>query len=136
MWLFTTKGFISVVEDMEHPGNLLVRGRFKGDIPKIFPGVKEQYTRNRDYRYRASLSREKVATRIAELLIDIDYPNFKDACPDDRHTIHSQVWATMYNAQNRHDRRSRPKRVKVPSLNAPDIYDFSNSFFDFRSEKF
>lgn len=134
MWLFTTKGFVSVVEDYERPGNLLVRGRFKGDIPKIFPDVKEQYTRNRDYRYRASLPRETVAARIAELLLAINYPNFKDACPDDRHALHGQVWGTMYNAQNKQDRRARPKRGKAPPLNAPDLYDFPNSesFFDFR----
>ena len=116
MWLFTTKGFISVVEDYERPDNLLVRGRFKGDIPQIFPGVKETYTRNRDYRYRASLPRETVAARFAELITKIDYPNFKDACPANRHDINASVWGMMYNAQNRMDRR-KPKSKQYEYYN-------------------
>ena len=36
MWIFTDKGFLSVVEDWSYPGRLLVGNRYEGDIEHRF----------------------------------------------------------------------------------------------------
>ena len=129
MWLFHPLGFASIVEDLEAPGNLLVRGRVAGDLERLFPGHgRPQVTPDRDYRYRMSLPRELVAERLAELALDeIDYPNFKDACPDDRHLPYLRVWTAMHELQQeriagaprsggkRRKRKGRPSEL--------DLYD-------------
>ena len=101
MWIFATKGFVSIVDG--GPDLLVARARFKGDLEKLFPAADGavQCTPRRDYRYRVTMSREYAATVVANLLRDIDYPNFKDACPRDRHPPYLRVWAVMDEAQER-----------------------------------
>jgi hypothetical protein len=115
MWVYTTKGFYSIVKDETHSGNLLVRSRFHGDIEKLIPDAKVIVTLARDYLYRASVPKATVAAALIQNVLDIDYPNFKDAVlDDDRHEAYGEVWATMYHA----GLGSLHKR-KLPSLRDP-----------------
>ena len=108
MWIFTTSGFVSVVADTERPGNLLVRGRFRGDLERMFPGNRVRRTPKRDYPYRISVSREVVGNFLwNEAVTQVIYPNFKDAVPKKRASIYTRVWAMMASAGD--VLRRRPK---------------------------
>lgn len=103
MWVFTTKGFYSIVESGT-PEYMVVRSRFRGDIEKLFPDnedVEVFVTPERDYLYRAVVHRNTVQIAIANCVTDIDYPNFKDAVLDGRrHPAYGDVWYTMYRASD------------------------------------
>ncbi len=82
MWIFTNKGFLSVVRHSDKPGVLVVRSRFKGHIEKIFPKAQVIEDGTRDYKFRTELPVREVARVISRLVAEINYPNFKDSLSD------------------------------------------------------
>lgn len=79
MWIFTRKGFLSIVQHNDKSDILIVRSRFKGHIERIFGDlVKVQKDTGTDYEYRIEIQKEKVAEVMAGLIDNIDYGNFKD----------------------------------------------------------
>ncbi len=130
MWIFHPLGFASVVADFDNISNLLVRGRFKGDLEKLFPGYKVETTPQRDYRFRISIPREAVALRYTELMAGITYDNFKDACPKDRQETYMTVWHTMWSAAMQKLRIPKKKKKSAKKYN--DYFDWRfDSSFDF-----
>lgn len=108
MWIFTSTGFLSVVQDQAARGDaLMVRGRFKGDVERFLnpPGLKlpkvvERMTPHADYRFRASVHRGRFEQCLLEQVERIDYPNFKDSIKATfRKTAAMRVWSTMNAAQ-------------------------------------
>ena len=115
MWIFTKKGFVSIVEDRNDPNCLLVRSRIKGDLERIFKNAlgsvhaEVSETPDADYRFRVFLPRDLVASTIREEAQDIDYDNFKNGYRDNgdvpaaqRSLCHNHmhdVWGAMMNAQ-------------------------------------
>ena len=111
MWIFTNKGFLSIVEDRDDPERLLVRARYEGDIERHFGGeVEVLELEGADYRFRAFLPREEVRTVIDRELSSLDYGNFKNsfdrdnvslsrAAREERHDALFQVWSTMLDSQ-------------------------------------
>ena len=101
MWLYTNKGFLSIVENMHDPSEFLVRGRFWGDIETIFPDAKVIEGAGTDYKYRTFLPKREVTKRIQKYLnSELTYSNFKNSVPDrDRRRTYHEVWATMIHAQ-------------------------------------
>ena len=79
MWIFTQKGFLSIVRHIDKPEVLIVRSRFRGHIQRIFPKAGVLEDANRDYRYRAELPVKEVSKVIARLVSEIDYDNFKNS---------------------------------------------------------
>ena len=73
MWIQFNNAFLSIVENRDNKLELLVRARIKGDIEKIFPEVEVFENDSADYKYRALISKAKVAARmmlkITEILI-------------------------------------------------------------------
>lgn len=133
MWIFHPLGFASVVADETNMSNLLVRGRFKGDLERLFPGRKAEITPQRDYRFRMSIPRQEVAARYTELMATITYDNFKDACPKDRHDPYLRIWSTLYSEQTRRLPNRRRKVPKAPSRRRDDYFDsrsYSQDEFD------
>lgn len=112
MWIFSRVGFVSVVEDRQTPGNLLVRGRVRADVAKLFPGYPVETTPGRDYRFRTSVPRAAVASIVAEQVRGIDYDNFKNSTPQDRHAPYMDVWEVMYRMQVRRMPAARRGRGK------------------------
>ena len=118
MWIFHPKGFCSIVVDQEYPGYMLCRGRVKGDLEQLFPDYahRVKMTPRKDYRYRVSIPLGVVITRIAELVVCIDYPNFKNACdPLDkpRHHAYTAVWWNMFRLQMTRRPRKRASASAV-----------------------
>ena len=102
MWVFTSQSFLSIVEHNEEPSLLHVRARFRGDIECVFPNADVIETPRSDYRFRTSLSREKVAEALSRAVKGIDYDNFKNSVGDpDRKDAYIKVWESMWNAQDR-----------------------------------
>lgn len=79
MWIFTQKGFLSIVRHTDKPNILIVRSRFRGHIERIFPNAHVIEDATRDYRYRAVLPVKEVSTVIARLVSEICYDNFKNS---------------------------------------------------------
>ena len=83
MWVFTTEGFLSAVEErrQEHRGEIVIRAReasaleaLRELVPTLTPTV---IYGDSDYRYRAWLGREEWAAALAELGRRVAYDNFK-----------------------------------------------------------
>jgi hypothetical protein len=103
MWILTTFGFFSVVENRRDPSTLMVRGRVRADIEKFVRRAKVEVsileTPTADYRYRAILNRKVVAKVIARALRRLDYPNFKNRVEERqgvaRHDVYADVWLNL-----------------------------------------
>jgi hypothetical protein len=97
MWLFTRDGFYSVVEKEEdrRADTLTVRARRREDLValgRLIPGLVIIASPRGDYPFRSRVPRPVLAKAIAELVKDIDYPNFKNTQSDDRHRIYMRIW--------------------------------------------
>jgi hypothetical protein len=102
MWVFTNRGFLSIVEHRDDPETMVVRSRFAGHIKNLFPRAKVMRTPEADYLYRAFIPREKVTEAMSRFAEDIHYPNFKNSISDDRyHDACMDVWSALYRHQRR-----------------------------------
>jgi hypothetical protein len=112
MWIFLRNSFLSLVDDPADPSMLYVRARVKPDINRIFPNAMVVETPRSDYRFRAFISKDEVARRLAELVCEIDYPSFKDSVHGDaRHGWYLRVWAVMRAVQDSlYNKRAHPKQ--------------------------
>jgi hypothetical protein len=101
MWLFTSKGFISVVADKDDPenGSLLVRSRDRTHIIKLFPDAKVFSKTPSDYKWRAWISRSEVSALVQSQVNELNYTNFKNSIEDDRyHDACLDVWNVMFSS--------------------------------------
>jgi len=109
MWIFTTIGFFSVVEDSEHPDTLKIRARAREDLAALrdgyLPDIEFIETDHTDYRFRAFVRRDEWAHAAHALAVDIDYPNFKSAVAErqghKRAGRYTKVWEVMHGLQLR-----------------------------------
>jgi len=103
MWICLTDAFLSIVDkgDATH-ATLLVRARRAGDIERVFPEAVVSDKGGSDYAFRARLPRGRVAARLAEAVLAVDYGNFKATVTDRRrHDVYMDVWAVLARDQNR-----------------------------------
>ena len=100
MWIQFNNAFLSIVENREKTIELLVRARVKGDIEKVFPEADVFEDNNADYKYRAFISKAKVAERMILKVTEINYDNFKNSVKEiDRKKIYSNIWAELRKLQ-------------------------------------
>ena len=100
MWLFTSSGFVSIVQDRDNKDNLMVRARVRDHLKALFPAAAIIETVDADYRYRATVVRNVVQQAMADQVNAIDYPNFKDTVTDaPYHSACLQVWSSMHQLQ-------------------------------------
>lgn len=107
MWLFTTKGFFSVVTADGEGDNLMIRARVRGDLENLKrehePGLKILDSAGTDYRYRAIIERRVFLNILVELGDEITYRNFKDEVKAQqgkkRYKAYTQVWSVMVGLQ-------------------------------------
>lgn len=78
MWIFTTRGFVSIVENKDNRDELVVRARVKSHLVSFLgtdKGIfKSEYS---DYRWRAFVPRDVVTAALVRHSESIDYDNFK-----------------------------------------------------------
>lgn len=117
MWVFTTKGFFSIVEHKKDPNRLLIRARIRKDIDNIkmlFEALGLRVSdvlesASSDYRYRIFANRIDWASVMTHLITDMGYTNFKNAAyetdsseiRDKRHEAYLDIWAIMHELQFR-----------------------------------
>ena len=100
MWIQFNNAFLSVVENRDNKLELLVRARIKGDIEKIFPEADVFEDDNADYKYRAFISKAKVAARMMLKMTEINYDNFKNSVNEtDRKKTYSNIWLELRKLQ-------------------------------------
>jgi hypothetical protein len=102
MWIFTTDGFLSIVDKDCGSDQLLVRGRVKGDIERAFPGASVTVTPEDDYRFRAVITRKALTVYLHRQIKNLTYPNFKDTVTEPaRHHAYLRVWDAMLRLQQK-----------------------------------
>lgn len=106
MWLFTKRGFYSIVRKSDDEWH--VRARAKKDLENLLAlvGAKHKVHRSvdADYRWRIVCGTADARQMIARLSEDIDYSNFKGkiaATPDqaDKLRAYHDIWGIMYDYQ-------------------------------------
>lgn len=114
MWLFTTIGFLSVVEDRKTKTRVCVRARAKRDLdqfrerycPELGPTTTSAKS-GADYACRAFCTKQQFAAAMGKQALDIDYTNFKSRVMTTsgwtREGVYMRVWSTMKDAQYRGD---------------------------------
>ena len=110
MWLLTTQGFYSVVAHRDDPDELLVRARTREDIEALreqIPGIEPFEDRSADYRHRAVVSRAEWVAALAQLVVDLDYDNFKSAVAEcqghERAALYGVLWGELRRLQRSGD---------------------------------
>jgi len=100
MWIQFNNAFLSIVENRDNKLELLVRARVKGDIEKVFPEANVFEDDNADYKYRALISKAKVAARMMLKMTEINYDNFKNSVKETkRKNAYSNVWVELRKLQ-------------------------------------
>src|SRR4051794_33248161 len=101
MWLFTTQGFYSVVEDREDSDRVLLRSRAKQDlealkeqIPKL--QIQETLEPAHDYGWRAFVTRDQWCEAVAQLAGAIDYDYFKNAVAAEQGQEHADLYMPVW----------------------------------------
>ncbi|CAL1240624.1 hypothetical protein [Candidatus Methylocalor cossyra] len=100
MWICFNDAFLSIVDKAKTPGCLVVRARRMADIARVFPDAEIVAGAGTDYHYRAEIPREIVAQAVADRILAIDYPNFKNSVKEKRlHSVYEKVWGVMMGLQ-------------------------------------
>ena len=110
MWLMTPVGFFSIVCKAEDKktGTLTIRSRVREDLlalqATVLPGMGAILENaGSDYRFRAVAPRKEVAAAMAEMVMQLDYDNFKNAVAKrqgkPRAHVYGEVWSVLYGLQ-------------------------------------
>ena len=119
MWVFTTRGFFSIVEHKKDPNRVVIRARIRKDIEKVKTLFEEMgleasdilESLNSDYKYRIFAGRIDWASVMTQLITDMEYTNFKNAVYEvdsreirvKRHEAYLDIWAIMHEMQFREE---------------------------------
>ena len=101
MWIFTTYGFISVVQHNSLEGYFQVKSRVVEPLEILWPEMDIEVIDWADYRFRITIEKEKVFDILSKEIQNVNYTSFKNECyvDHDYHDVLVRVWNTMYNYQ-------------------------------------
>jgi hypothetical protein len=114
MWVFTSHGFISIVQHLHHEECFQVKARVPHPLQQLWPDHEIQVIDWADYRYRINIRKDEVIPVVEEAVREIDYSSFKNECEWDGgyHRALVSIWNTMYRFQSEREMsesvRSRP----------------------------
>jgi hypothetical protein len=120
MWLFTPRGFYSVVRKPEDAkgDTLTIRTRNRADIDALadlFPDAKPFRVKASDYAWRIRVPREEWMHACARMAAEVDYSNFKDEVTDRqgyaRHDVYLRVWSVLLHLRDPDKRQRRSRRA-------------------------
>jgi len=106
MWVMTTEGFFSAVEDREDANAVFVRARVRGDAEQLAVAVGGSVleTPGADYRFRVRMAKADWARYIAACATEIDYDNFKNTVAArqgaPRARVYGEVWGALRQLQS------------------------------------
>ena len=102
MWIFTTRGFVSIVQHKDMSERFQVKSRVIDPLRYMFPEVEVEVIDWADYRFRVTVEKEAVMAALSREMRSVLYTSFKDACCDeDYHYALTRVWSIMYSYQTR-----------------------------------
>ena len=101
MWVFSTRGFVSVVQHNSMPDYFQVKARVPDPLEKLWPEHQIQVIEWADYRYRINVRKEDALPVIIRMVESVDYTNFKHECVEipEYHRSLARIWNEMYNYQ-------------------------------------
>jgi len=108
MWIFSKRGFYSIVEDKLLPNKWQVRARTRVDLENLINAnnlqVKLIETPHADYRFRIVVDATQFVSIMSGFAKDVTYTNFKDAVKhvkgqQDKLDILHQIWVLMWKLQ-------------------------------------
>jgi len=103
MWVFTNKGFLSIVQHNSMPDYFQVKSRVIDPLEILWPDHEIEVIDWADYRFRITIEKLEVLPVLLEVMASVDYTSFKDECRDehDYHEVLCRIWSQMYNYQRR-----------------------------------
>ena len=101
MWVFTDKGFLSIVQHNSMPDCFQVKSRVIDPLEILWPGHEIEVIDWADYRYRITIAKEEVIPVLVGAIESIGYTSFKDQCRDDMGYYEAlvRIWTEMYRYQ-------------------------------------
>ena len=105
MWVMTTEGFFSAVEDRDDDIAVFVRARVRGDAEQLAAAVGGTVleTPAADYRFRVRMTKTEWAGYVAACATGIDYDNFKNAVAtrqgQARACVYGEIWSVLLRLQ-------------------------------------
>ena len=101
MWVFTTKGFLSIVQHNSMSDFFQVKSRVMDPLVELWPGYDIEEIDWADYRFRITIQKKEVIEVLSREIESIGYTNFKDESRQDYdyHDALVHVWMTMYEYQ-------------------------------------
>ena len=105
MWIFTKKGFLSIVQHKSKEEYFQVKSREIDSLELLWPEHSVEIIDWADYRFRITLKKDDVFPIIMKQIRDINYTSFKDTCSQnhDYHDALVKVWMIMYQFQRNHE---------------------------------
>ena len=103
MWLFTDKGFLSIVQHNQIEDCFQVKSRVAEPLEILWPDHEIEVIDWADYRFRITIVKSEVLPVLMEVMASVGYTSFKDACRDDYnyHSALSRIWVEMYHYQTK-----------------------------------
>lgn len=111
MWIATSHGFFSAVQDRDDPDVLRVRCRVRDDAEYLVgrmtslghAGLRIERDETADYLFRVLVPRSGLALFLAEEVLRIDWSNFKDRVKEvqgaERAAAYQRVWGALADLQ-------------------------------------
>ena len=101
MWVFTTKGFRSIIEHKDLPEHFQVKSRVVDALKHFWPEYEIEVIDWADYRFRITIEKSEALPVLLELMASVDYASFKGACGHDSkyHPALTRIWNIMYSYQ-------------------------------------
>lgn len=111
MWIFSETGFISAVRKNDRPDVMTVRARDRASLTPLAAtaGVEIAKSPHGDYPYRAFVKPEVFALWVSDVVLTLDYDNFKSHIAHTRDYDYAhelgRVWSVMLNTEDEEARQ-------------------------------
>ena len=111
MWIFTNKGFISVVQNRNNANEFQVRARSKKHLQTLFKGREILTLTPADYKYRVNISKKDFRAFADDYINNLKYDDFKSSIKDNEyHDLCLDVWDRCRSFQNGKYKETRSAR--------------------------
>ena len=103
MWIFTDKGFLSIVQHNEIGDCFQVKSRVVEPLEILWPEHEIEIIDWADYRFRITIPKVQVIPVLAKQIGSVEYTSFKNECENDPDYYYAltRIWGIMYNYQAR-----------------------------------
>lgn len=121
MWIFSSRSFVSIEAHELDERLLTVRARIRGDIEELFPESDVAELNYDEYRFCASISRERVAEVVASRIRRIDYLALGESIRNPgRRSAYEQVREQLRKEQENLRQKEQP--AYEPTLGVHHVY--------------